>query len=123
MAVIVQQSRTSDNRIGTRRPSADQRLGQSSFSLILPAKNGVVSVFPGVEKTRGVCGGRACIVRTRIPVWSIIQWQRKGLSQMKILKNFPTLVKSDILAANLYYNHFTAEIDHDIAENTLDNDE
>ena len=83
----------------------------------IDVKKGTASIFPGIEKTRGVCGGRACIVRTRIPVWSIIKWQTMGMSETKLLKNFPTLVKSDILAANLYYSLYQTDIDNDIAEN------
>jgi hypothetical protein len=31
----------------------------------------LVQSWPGVEKTPGVQGGDACIVRTRIPVWTL----------------------------------------------------
>jgi hypothetical protein len=29
--------------------------------------------FPGIESTSGVCGGDPCIVRTRIPIWLLVQ--------------------------------------------------
>lgn len=29
--------------------------------------------FPGVESRPQVCGGEACVVRTRIPVWLLVQ--------------------------------------------------
>ena len=34
--------------------------------------------FPGIESTPGVCGGEPCIVRTRIPVWVLVQAKRLG---------------------------------------------
>jgi hypothetical protein len=33
---------------------------------ILPKNLG--ETFPGIEKTPNVCGGSACVIRTRIPV-------------------------------------------------------
>lgn len=47
-------------------------------------------LFPGIVKIEGVCGGSACIVRIRIPVWSVIEWQQMGVSPAKILKIYPT---------------------------------
>ena len=32
--------------------------------------------FPGIESLLGVMGGEPCIVRTRIPVWVLVQAQR-----------------------------------------------
>lgn len=72
---------------------------------------------PGIVKIHGVCGGNACIVRTRIPVWSIIEWQQMGCSNTKILKIYPTLTASDLLSAELYYKHNATEIDEAIREN------
>ncbi len=34
--------------------------------------------FPGIESTQNVCGGEPCIVRTRIPVWVLVQARRLG---------------------------------------------
>jgi len=72
---------------------------------------------PGIVKIEGVCGGNACIMRTRIPVWSIIEWQQMGVSTAKILKIYPTLTASDLLSAELYYKHNASEIDEAIREN------
>ena len=36
----------------------------------------VSDAWPGIEKTPGVCGGAACIVRTRIPVWVLENYRR-----------------------------------------------
>lgn len=32
----------------------------------------------GIEKTAGVCSGSACIVRTRIPVWLLVEARNAG---------------------------------------------
>jgi uncharacterized protein (DUF433 family) len=37
--------------------------------------------FSGIEKISGVVGGDACIVRTRIPVWTLVQAKRLGASE------------------------------------------
>lgn len=74
-------------------------------------------LFPGIVKTKGVCGGSACIVRTRIPVWSVIEWQQMGCSNAKILKIYPTLTASDLVSAENYYQHNKEEIQKEIQEN------
>ncbi len=33
-----------------------------------------------IEKIPGVCGGRACIANTRIPIWGLIEAKRSGYS-------------------------------------------
>ncbi len=33
--------------------------------------NDLGEAFPGIANTPGVCGGVACVVRTRIPVWTL----------------------------------------------------
>ena len=38
--------------------------------------------FPGIESTPGVCGGNPCIVRTRIPVWLLVQAKKLGTSAL-----------------------------------------
>lgn len=38
--------------------------------------------FPGVESIPGVSGGEPCIVRTRIPVWVLVQARRLGTSDI-----------------------------------------
>ncbi len=74
-------------------------------------------IFPGIVKTKGVCGGSACIVRTRIPVWSVIEWQQMGCSNTKILKIYPTLTASDLVSAENYYKHNQEEIEQAIRTN------
>lgn len=72
--------------------------------------------WPGVEKTPGVQGGDACIVRTRIPVWTLEAYRRLGWDDARILANFPTLRPSDLVYAWLYVDANRAEIEQALRE-------
>ncbi len=52
---------------------------------------------PGIESTPGVCGGDACIVRTRIPIWVLEQARRCGTSEAQLLESFATLRAADLV--------------------------
>jgi uncharacterized protein (DUF433 family) len=73
--------------------------------------------FPGVESTPGVCGGEACVVRTRIPVWVLEQMRRQGVSEAEILRSYPTLRAEDLANAWAYVRVHRTEIDQQIREN------
>ena len=73
--------------------------------------------FPGIEKTPNVCGGSACIIRTRIPVWTLVSFKKQGLSDAVLLKSYPSLRKQDLNNAWAYYKANKKEIDIDIQEN------
>lgn len=73
--------------------------------------------WQGIEKTPGVCGGRACIKNTRIPVWVLVNARNLGISEIELLDNYPTLSAEDLTNAWRYYQVFTNEIDNDIQEN------
>jgi len=73
--------------------------------------------FPGIEKTPGVCGGSACIVRTRIPVWLLVEARRAGASEVDLLLSYPTLRAEDLINAWAYYRANKEEIEHEIVEN------
>ncbi|MFN0175069.1 MAG: DUF433 domain-containing protein [Saprospiraceae bacterium] len=77
----------------------------------------LTNVFPGIEKTPGVCGGDACIVKTRIPVWSLVNSRRLGMDDAEILYNFPTLNSEDLKNAWNYYRANQEEIDEQILDN------
>ena len=47
--------------------------------------------FPSLEKTPGVLGGAARIVRTRVPVWTLVQARKLGMSEAELLKNYPSI--------------------------------
>jgi uncharacterized protein (DUF433 family) len=70
-----------------------------------------------ITRTPGVCGGDARISGTRIPVWSIEQCRRLGMSVQTILENYPSLDRESILAAWEYAGMHQDEIDEQIYEN------
>jgi uncharacterized protein (DUF433 family) len=73
-----------------------------------------------VQKTPGVCGGRACIRNARITVWGLVNYRRLGLTDEQILQNIAGLTPEDLQAAWDYYREHPAEIDEDIRENEAD---
>ncbi|MCU0340268.1 MAG: DUF433 domain-containing protein [Spirosomaceae bacterium] len=73
--------------------------------------------FPGIEKTPHVCGGSACIIRTRIPVWTLVSFKKTGMNDPALLEAYPTLRKQDLNNAWAYYKANKKEIDQDIQEN------
>ncbi len=74
-------------------------------------------VFPGIEKTTGVCGGSACIAGTRIPVWGIEEARRLGATEAGLLTSYPPLRAEDLANAWAYVEAHRQEIDRDIREN------
>jgi uncharacterized protein (DUF433 family) len=73
--------------------------------------------FSGIEKTKGVCGGSACIIRTRIPVWTLVSLKNQGASDTVLLDAYPSLRQYDLSNAWAYYKSQKKEIDLDIKEN------
>jgi len=73
--------------------------------------------FPGIESTPGVCGGEPCIVRTRIPVWLLVQAKRLGTSEADLLRSYPALRAEDLANAWAYARVHSEEIEHDILAN------
>ena len=77
----------------------------------------IANAWPGIEKTPGVAGGAARVVRTRIPVWTLENYRRLGWSEARILANFPTLRAADLVNAWAYAAANEAEIEEAIREN------
>ena len=73
--------------------------------------------FPGIESNPGVCGGEPCVVRTRIPVWVLVQGRRLGASEADLLHCYPSLRADDLANTWAYYRNHTLEIDQQIREN------
>ena len=73
--------------------------------------------FPGIDSTPGVCGGEACVVRTRIPVWLLVQARRLGTSEADLLRNYPSLRAEDLASAWSYARAHQDEINQQIADN------
>jgi uncharacterized protein (DUF433 family) len=70
--------------------------------------------FPGIESVPGVCGGEPCIVRTRIPVWVLVQARHLGTSEADLLRCYPTLRAEDLTNAWAYYRAHRDEIEQQI---------
>jgi len=45
--------------------------------------------FPEIDSRPHVCGGEPCVVRTRIPVWTLVQARRLGVTESDLLKASP----------------------------------
>jgi uncharacterized protein (DUF433 family) len=78
--------------------------------------NSLEAPWRGINKTPGVMGGAACIRDTRIPVWLLVSYRRMGLSEAKLLDNYPSLTATDLANAWSYSEAQAAEIDRAIAE-------
>lgn len=76
----------------------------------------LTDVWPGIEKTTGVVGGDACIVRTRIPVWALERYRRLGWAEAEILYNYPTLRAADLAQAWAYVAAHAHEIEQSLRE-------
>ena len=79
--------------------------------------NDLGDAFPDIDSKEGVCGGEPCIVRTRIPVWILVQARRLGTSEGDLLTCYPTLRAEDLANAWSYYRGHHEEIDRQIQEN------
>ncbi len=73
--------------------------------------------FPGIESAPDVCGGEPRIVRTRIPVWLLVQARNLGTSEADLLRIYPTLRAEDLANAWAFYRSHRADIDRQIEEN------
>ena len=77
----------------------------------------VGNAWAGIERTPGVSGGEACIVRTRIPVWTLENYRRLGWKEVNLLENFPSLRAADLVNAWAYADAHVEEIDRAIQAN------
>jgi len=73
--------------------------------------------FPSIESNPGICGGEPCIVRTRIPVWVLVQAKRLGKTDADLLQAYPTLRAEDLANAWAYARSHPGEISEQIHEN------
>lgn len=72
--------------------------------------------YPGIETTPGVIGGDPCIVRTRIPVWLLVQARKIGTNESELLRSYPTLTAEDLTNAWAFYRAHRDEIERQIVE-------
>ena len=75
-----------------------------------------------IQKTPGVCGGDACLRRTRITVWGLVAYRRLGVSDAELLQNFPGLTQADLDLAWEYAQANPKELEKAIAENDFEAD-
>ncbi len=72
-----------------------------------------------IQRTPGVCGGKACVGNSRIKVSTIVQWFRDGADIRKVYEAYPSLSYADIVAARVYAQEHLDEIQADIDEDAL----
>ncbi|MEG4804585.1 DUF433 domain-containing protein [Microcoleus sp. ARI1-B5] len=73
--------------------------------------------WPGITKTPGVCGGDACIAKTRIPVWGLVESRRLGITESELLNDYPHISAADLVNAWSYANANLDEIEAAIKKN------
>lgn len=73
-----------------------------------------------IVKTPNVCGGNARFVRTRIPVWTVERMRQLGVSEIDILRSYPSLKAADLAQAWSYVAAFPDEIESAIRANETD---
>lgn len=69
-----------------------------------------------IQKTPGVCGGRACVGNTRIPVWTLISFLQQGVTDEDMIRAYPALTVDHLNLVREYYEANRAEINRDIQE-------
>ncbi len=76
--------------------------------------------FPDIESNPDICGGEPCIVRTRIPIWVLVQAKKLGTSEADLLRCYPSLRAEDLANAWAYNRVHNEEIERQIKENEED---
>jgi uncharacterized protein (DUF433 family) len=72
-----------------------------------------------IEKAEAVCGGRARVRTTRLPVWSIVRARQLGATDQELLNYFVApLTQADLDVAWAYYEQNREEIEHDLWQNS-----
>jgi len=92
---------------------------QEKLSLIGLLAQDLSAVFPGIERTPGVCGGSARIAGTRIPVWAVVRYKQMGANDAELLHVYPTLGADDLSNALAYFRANTEEIHREIQDNEV----
>jgi len=69
-----------------------------------------------IPKTPGICGGSPHIRNTRIPLRSLVHYQKLGTSDSELLEIYPTLKQQDLNAVWQYYALHQNEIEQEIEQ-------
>jgi uncharacterized protein (DUF433 family) len=75
--------------------------------------------WQGIEKIPKFCGGEACIAKTRIPVWVLVESRHLGYSDADFLTSYPTITATDLANAWLYAESHINEIELVIKRNEV----
>ncbi len=67
-----------------------------------------------IERTPGVCGGKARVRNTRIPVWILVLSRQAGQSDADVLHSYPSLTQGDLDAVWDYYRDHPVEVEQSI---------
>lgn len=84
-----------------------------ALQLLMPSIGG----SRGITKTPGVCGGEACIGNTRIPVWLLVEARQLGISEARLLEDYPHIGAADLVNAWAYAEAHSDEIALAIRQN------
>jgi uncharacterized protein (DUF433 family) len=68
----------------------------------------------GITKTPGVCGGKACVEGTEIPVWIIELRRMRGYYTAEIVEMYPSLTPEQVRIAYRYARAHWQEINQAI---------
>jgi uncharacterized protein (DUF433 family) len=99
---------------GVFRPVQPVSLPEGSRAKVIATNDGDGEA---IEKTPGVCGGRARVAGTRVTVWGLVQHRQLGLGDDAILEAIPGLTREQLAAAFRYAEEHAEEIARDLAEN------
>lgn len=72
--------------------------------------------WPGITKTPDVCGGDACIAKTRLPVWLFVSLRRQGSSDAELLQFYPQLNAANLVNVWTYAEANSEEIETALRE-------
>jgi uncharacterized protein (DUF433 family) len=111
---------------GTEVPTFRTGKGQTSSSKTAAAASSIPTetrapkksfTKDALVKTDGVCGGVACIVGTRIPVWILELERRLGMTERQLLQRHPSITSDLLRDALRYADANPEEIERQIASN------
>ena len=106
---------TITHRLLTEIESAPEEIQAEVLDFVLCVKGRHAGA--GIQRTPGVCGGDACVGKTRIAVWMLEDARRQGASDAELLQDYPGLSPADLASAWSYVRKHQEEIDCAIQAN------
>jgi uncharacterized protein (DUF433 family) len=83
----------------------------------LGSANGAAGHESLVRHTPGVCGGDACLGKTRTAVWMLEEARRAGVTDAELLQDYPSLNARFLATAWTYVGAHPEEIENAIKAN------